>query len=117
MKRAVLPIVGMLAIACAPTAHASSLWGAIAYFSDSQHGRFSDYGTQTQLILDIQNSWQGAGYVTFPSGKCGAVASYPLLGSTKFSTGTGASLDAATSQAIAGAVTDKYFLLDAFCQR
>lgn len=117
MNRVAIPLVGALAILCAPPAHASSLWGAIAYFSDSRHGRFTDYGTKTQLIMDIQNSWSGAGYVPFPSGKCGAVASYPFLGETKFSTGTGTSLDAATNQAINGTVGDNYTLLDAFCQR
>lgn len=116
MNRVVIPLVGALAIFCAPPAHASSLWGAIAYYNDSRHGRFTDYGSKTQLILDIQNRWKDAGYVTFPSDQCGAVASYPFLGETKFSTGTGASLDAATNRAINGTPGDRYTLLDAFCQ-
>lgn len=102
---------------CAPVAHASTSWSAIAYKNDSWHGRYTGYGTKTSLIVAIQNgSGTDAGYVTFPSGQCGALVSYVTAfdNTTQFATGTGDDIDSATNQAINKSV-GRYTLLDAFC--
>ncbi len=90
----------------APTAQASTYYGAIVYQSNRgnvQSGVFSNYSSGTQMIVDIQNKWPDAGYITFSSGGCGAVVRYVNDINSGWATGTGSSMDAATASAMSAA--------------
>ena len=97
-------------VAAAPTAEAATYYGAVVYkwTKDGGYttGRFVNYSSSADLVLDIQKSWPGAGYVTFSSGRCVALAYYEyttIAGTSKqrgITRATGRSADAASSAAM-----------------
>ncbi|ORB59656.1 hypothetical protein BST43_06570 [Mycobacteroides saopaulense] len=104
-------VAGLIA---APSAHASTLWAAVAWKSDKTVQRFYNYPEMTQMVFDIQGWSKDAGYQPFSSGNCGAVATYTdPLEYTRFSYATGKTRDEASRKALAP--LDAY-LLDSFCQ-
>lgn len=107
----------------APTAQASPQYGAIQYWSSggkSWSKVYRNYNSSADLITKMQRYNSSAGYVTFATGKCGAVAHFTggnAMSRSGFRTATAGSRDSAANQALNSAGAWGHAkLLESACQ-
>lgn len=112
--------MGTVGIVTAPSAHAATSWGAVAWNSTVPWKWYQNYDTKPSLIFRIQGDLgEDAGYQLFRSGECGALISYDGINGAKRSehaAGVGDDVDEATSAAIRKAWGQPYTLLVSLCQ-